>query len=150
MLTKIHKAEALFSQDFEPVDIEVFSSEILNAVRYKHYKNSKKFEVKTEKVGSVILNKKLFTSLLLNLCKSSEKIEISSFAGNILMKAYRTNLQEHKKLIEALGGTYFFMHHTNTVAILISAKKTDKTPKSEIKDWEYLLNPLSVVNIYLS
>ena len=147
---KIHKAEAIFSQNSEPTNVGIFSLEILNAVKLKQYENNKKFNFKTDEIGTVILNKKLFTALLLNLAKSSEKIEILSLKNSILIKAYKATPKEHKRLIKALGGAYFFIHHTNTLAVLINCQKTDKAPKKEIKDWEYLLNPLSVVNIYLS
>lgn len=147
-LMKIHKAEALFSTDIEPLDVKNFSTEILKAVFIKKSENGEKFRFKTENTGVFLINKKLFTSLLLSLCQNADNINIGLFNEKILITA--TGKSFNNTLFKAIGATCFFERKNKTLSVLISAPKTDKKPKDNEKDWEYILNPLSVVNIYLN
>lgn len=149
-LMKIHKAEALFTTDAEPLDVKDFSLEILKAVFLKSLENGKAFRFKTENTGVFLINKKLYTSLLLSLCRDAEKIEVGLYKEKLLVSAYRSDNNEITKLLKALNAVSFFERKTETLSVLITASKTDKKPKDSEKDWEYILNPLSVVNIYFN
>ena len=149
-LMKIHKAEALFSYEEEPANIKDFSSEILKAVFLKLKEKNKSFHFRIQKTGIFLINKKLFSSLLLCLCRNAEKIEIGTLCGKIFIKAEKTDLIELKKLLKAINAEYFFERKNRKLLIIINATKTDKKPCGNEKDWEYILNPLSVVNIYLN
>ncbi len=147
-LMKIHRAEALFRETAEPIDIKSFCDEILKAVFIKKTENKKGFGFRVSAMGIFIINKKLFTSLLLSLCKDTNKIKIDLLNGKILITASVTKFD--LKIINAIGATYFFERKTKQLYILITAQKTKKAPTGTEKDWEYILNPLSVVNVYLN
>ncbi len=147
-LMKIHKAEALFTTATEPLNVKDFSLEILKAVFIKKIENGISFKFKTENTGIFLINKKLYTSLLLSLCKNAQKIEVELYKERLLITAYRSGINEYKKLIKTFGADFFYERNTQTLSVLITAPKTDKKPKEHEKDWEYILNPLSVVNIY--
>lgn len=149
-LMKIHKAEAIFSVETEPIDIKEYSSEILKAAFLKLIEKNRNFRFKAKKTGVFLINKKLFASLLITLCRTSNKIEVDLYKEKILIKATTVNLMESVRLLNSLKATYFFETKTETLSVLINAPKTDKNPLENIKDWEYILNPLSVVNIYLN
>ena len=149
-LEKINRFEALISQDIEPLDIKNFSLEILKAIYIKKTENSQNFSFKLNDTGVYLINKKRFTSLLLTLCLYSKRIEINLYKEKILISSFDTEFIELTKLLNLLNAKYFFERKKKNLFVLISATKTDKLPAKCEKDWEYLLNPLSVVNIYLN
>ena len=149
-LTKIHKAESLFCDEILPLDIKDFSTEIFKAIFLKLIENNKQFHFKIKDIGTFLINKKSLTSLLLILSKNSSGIEISVYNEKILIKAKNFSGEINIKLIKKLNGIYFYELKNHTLSILINAPKTSKTSLETEKDWEYILNPLSVVNIYLN
>ena len=149
-LVIIHKFEALISQETEPINIKSFSLEILRAVYLKLIEKNSKFSFKITDTGVFLINKKLYTSLLLSLCQNSEQIEVGLYKEKILISAFNTKFKDISKFLFHLNAKYFFERKNKSLYILITAPKTDKKPENNEKDWEYILNPLSVVNIYLT
>lgn len=147
-LMKIHRAEALFCDNTEPINIKTFTDEILKAVFIKKTENEQGFGFRTSAIGTFLINKKLYTSLLLSLCRKTDRIKVDLLNEKILITASVENFD--LKIIKAIGGNHFFERKSKQLYILITAPKTNKTPIDCEKDWEYILNPLSVVNIYLN
>ena len=146
-LMKIHRAEALLSNATEPINIKEFTDEILKAVFIKKTENEQSFGFRVSATGNFLINKKLYTSLLLSLCCETDKVKVDLLNEKILITASVESFDLN--LINAIGATHFYERKTKQLYILITAPKTNKTPKETEKDWEYILNPLSVVNIYL-
>lgn len=149
-LKKIHRIEALLSDKKEPINIKSFSLELLKAVFIKKLENNTKLRFTIDNTNTFLINKKLYTSLLLTLCKDTEKIEIKLYNEKILIKAINADTKDILNLIKKLDAIYFHEFKTKNLFILINAEKTSKIPEKYEKDWEYILNPLSVVNIYLN
>ena len=148
-LMKIHTAESLFTDYEEPTHIGNFTLEILKAVKIKKLEKHQEFEFKVSKTDVFLINKKLFTTLLLILSKNSSKLAVKQYRGKVLIITNHKEKSEILKLLKKLNGKYFFEVKTKLFYILLNLPKTSKKPKEEEKDWEYILNPLSVVNIYL-
>lgn len=146
-LMKIHRAEALFTEAAEPINIKEFSDEILKAVFIKKTENEQGFGFRVSAKGTFLINKKRITSLILSLCQKTRRIKIDLLNEKILITASVENYD--LKLINKIGATHFYERKTKKLYILMTAPKTEKLPKDTEKDWEYILNPLSVVNIYL-
>lgn len=147
-LMKIYKAEAIFSEATEPINIKEYTDEILKAVFIKKTESEKAFGFRVSAKDTFLINKKLYTSLLLTLCREADKIKIDLLNEKILITASVESYDS--KLINSIGATHFYERKTKKLYILITVPKTEKTPKDTEKDWEYILNPLSVVNIYLN
>ena len=146
-LMKIHRAEALLSNATEPINIKEFTDEILKAVFIKKTENEQSFGFRVSATGNFLINKKLYTSLLLSLCHETDRIKVDLLNEKILITASVGSFDLN--LIKAIGATHFYERKTKQLYILITAPKTNKTPTETEKDWEYILNPLSIVNIYL-
>ena len=65
-----------------------------------------------------------------------------------MISALDINSNDFKKLVLALGGTYFY--HNKKIIIIIPADKTDKKANPIKKEWVSLDNPFSLVNIFLN
>ncbi len=147
-LMKIHRAEALFCDTAEPIDIKSYTDEILKAVFIKKTENEQGFGFRISATGTFLINKKVYTSLLLSLCRETDRIKVDLLNGKILITALVEKFDS--KILKTIGATHFFERKTKQLYILITALKTNKTPSETEKDWEYILNPLSAVNIYLN
>ena len=147
-MRKIYTAEALLCGDFiEPVDIGKLSSQILSAVYIKSIEKNLPFEFKIDCKGNVLINKKLYTALLLNLCKKAEKITLISLNGQILIKARNANKKTAFSLSKALGGIIFFERKLKSFIIILSPTATDK--KAENNIYFDLNNPFCEVNYFI-
>lgn len=148
-LKKIHRAEALFSDYKIPIELNFFNSELLKAVYLKKLEQKKPFGFKLKTNGTFLINKKLYISFLLSLCENSCCIKASVKKDSILIISKGEISSAAKKLLKSLNGYFFYNMKSNTVLAVIPADRTSKSPIKTKKDWEYLLNPLSAVNIYL-
>ncbi len=146
---KIHRAEALYFNEAEPIDIACFSNEVLKAVFIKKTELAEEFFFSSEACGNYIINIKTYLALLLSLSKKAKQINIKKYNNKIVIKVYGANLIENVILIRKLGGIYFKETVNDILYILIPATKTDKSGAECKKDWTDLSNPLSVINCYL-
>ncbi len=146
---KIHKAEALYCNEAEPIDIAGLSNDVLNAVFIKKTEIGEKFFFSAEPVGNYIINIKVFFALLLSLSKKAKQINIKKHNNEILIKAYNADLIENALLIKKLGGIYFKETVNNVLYMIIPVTKTNKMSIEYKRDWTDLSNPLSVINCYL-
>lgn len=147
---KIHKAEALFSNLCEPCNIGEYSFEVLKAVFLKRLEQNGDFRFKISQTGTFIINKKLFLSLILTLCKTTKKIEIGLAEERVFIKARQVQITDIQKYLKGINAKCFYEIKSGNALIILTLTKTQKMPTQNEKDWEYILNPLSVVNIYLS
>lgn len=149
-LKKIHQAEALYSTAKTPIEINSFTTELLKAVFLKKLESNEKFNFNIKTNGTFLINKKLYTSFLLCICKNSHEIEILQMRGNIAIIFDGQTPQKTKKFLNVLKGYLLKDIKSNRTLTVIPLEKTDKNPLKTEKDWEYILNPLSEVNIYLN
>ena len=147
---KIYRAEALYCNEAEPIDITVFSNEVLNSVFIKKTELAEEFFFSAQPVGNYNINIKAYYILLLSLSKKAKRIVIKDYNNEILIKAYKADLIENIILIKKLNGVYFKETVSDVLYILISATKTDKSGTQYKRDWKDLSNPLSAINCYLA
>lgn len=148
-LEKINIAEALFYKDFkEPVYIKELSFSLLCYSLPLLLPQNKNPYLKIDIYSNFLINKKLLAILFLKLIKASKRIEIKNHKSKIMISALDINSNNFKKLVLALGGTYFY--HNKKIIIVIPADKTDKKANPIKKEWVSLDNPFSLVNIFLN
>ena len=151
-LRKIYQAEALFSRDAEiPTDICNFLSHLLTAVYIKKSESGIPFYFNIRINGNFLLSPKIYTALILSICRNAESIEIYRQNGSIIIRAASENIKHSLKLIKKLKGCVYFERITNTALIVLPITATDKKTelcKPNVLE-EYLFNPFSAVNIYL-
>lgn len=150
MLSKIYKAEALNSNELVPTNLTEFTNKILTAVYVKKKEKGKVFTFFTEDIGKCIINKKLYLSLILLLCKQSDKITIKKTGEKILIRSKINKAFHIEKEVKKLNGLYLGELKTNLVCIALTPHKTNKRQVKYEKDWLQITNPLSMINCYLS
>ena len=145
-LRKIHLAEALYSNQKLPVNIYDYSLSLLKAARDKKADTNKAFDFFVSYLDRVIINPKLFTAILLSICNKSSRISLSSDRGKLVIKAELNGNFQFRKIPD-----YTFLKEINSgrLVVIIDAEKTKKPAIKYETDSEFLLNPLSVINIYL-
>jgi len=147
-LCKIYIAESYYKNNpCVPLDIRDYSLSLFCAVAFLKYKQNKKFEFSVDTDGNFLINKSIFTVLLLKLCKECEIIDIKAGSSGIII-----NLKgNHKKSLSALKklkGFYFYSSKTNNGKFVIPAKKTDQKSVSFPSVWENIHNRFSPVNLF--
>lgn len=149
-LEKISLAEAIYYKDFkEPVDIFDFSLPLLISA-FTVSLNERKIIFDITATGNYILNPKLFEILILSLCKTASKIKIETIRQKIIIKANTKKNKTIQKIINALNGICFYEDRKTTLFIALPFEKTDKKAIKIKREWEYLNDPFSLVNIFLS
>lgn len=149
-LMKIHKAEAINEKNFEQVNCDDYFGELLKAVYFKKINYNKEFSYYIGKSGNLIINKKLATCLILTLAKITNKITIQLINEKIVLKANNICENYLAELINNAEIDYFYERKNNTILFLINTQKSNTHHKNNLMWWEYVSNPLSVVNIYLN
>ncbi len=147
-LSKIYTAESYFHKNFyEPVNIEKLALSLLCAVAIIKFKQNKNFsfEVTTDK--NFLINKNIFTVLILNLCKDCEQIYIHTSENQIII-GFKGN---HKKSLSALRktkGFYFYSLKTKSGKIIIPAEETLEKSVNFPSEWENIFDRFSPVNLF--
>lgn len=149
MLIKIYEAEAKFSYEEKmPIDIGEFSHKLLLAAHLLLLNKNRNTYFKVNIKGIFYINKKLFTALLLNICKSSDTVFVYYLNGRIIVKC-KTAVKLNFAITKFLNAVSLFETKSQTQIIFIKADKTDKKGCNTEKEWD-ILNPFSPVNIYLT
>ncbi len=147
-LSKIYTAESYFYKNQkQPLDIENFCYSIFYAVsiiKFKHFQN---FDFKIHSQGNFLINKKLFTVFLLNLCLDCNEILVTTNQSHIEIN-FKGKYKKSLKALEKLKGFYFYSLNQNYGKIVIPAVKTDRTSESFESEWENIFNRFSAVNIF--
>lgn len=143
-LCKIYTAEAFYgAKNLQPLNIQNFVLELFYAVSVIKPEN---FVFSANCHGNFLINKNVFTVLLLNLCKECEEIKIS-FKKNIIIDFKG----KHKKALSALKnlrGFYFYLDNTNAGKFIIPVLNTNKKSVSFANAWENIFDQFSPVNLF--
>lgn len=147
-MRKIYIAEALLFDSYEqPINISLLSSQILSAVYIKKTEKNIPFEFKVKLNGNFITNKKLYTALLLNICKDSQKVSLFLLNGKIAIKATNANKKIIIPLTKKLKGIAFFEKKSKDFIIILKLTATGK--KAEKNIYLDLQDPFSPINFFI-
>lgn len=150
-LRKIYIAEALLlNENAVPINIQNLIYNLLDSVYIIKKEKEIHFSFNLAPLKNSIIKQKVFTAFLLELCRISSEINISQFAGNIIIKCEGEIPEYCILLLKKLGGITFYERKTNRTICAIPVIETEKTPIKQYETTEsYVLNPLSIVNIFL-
>jgi len=147
-LRKIYEAEAILGyKNIAPVNLSVFFNSLLLSAYIKLLQKDLPLDFFIEVYGNFLINRKLLTALLLNLCCITNKIKIYYEREKIVIECQTEN-KVKPVILKALKAVHFYEIKTKKYIIIISAEKTAKDSLKTEKEWD-ILNPFSPVNIYL-
>lgn len=145
-LRKLYTIEAVLNKNFSSaVNISDFCLNLLQAV--KDIKPSFNFKIKSD--GNYYINKKLFTVLLLTLCKEVENIKIETTKSHILITV-PSKTKSSLFCLKKLKGYFLCEIKSNRFLFLIPCQKTSEKPKKTETEWEYLFDQFSPLNIFFN
>lgn len=143
-LKKIYEFEAITDKEIIPINPEKICGEILTAV---FIKKEVVFMIDTK--NSYLINKKAFIALLLNLCVTTNYLEIIEIDNKLVIKGNFLFNNQIKRLLQVLKGVIFKDTKTSVYYLLFNFPKTKKESEDFEQAYYMLQNPLSVINLYL-
>ncbi len=142
-LSKIYSAEAFFYHHKQPLNIEKFAWGLLGAASL----------IKPEKLvfsvncrGNFLINKNIFTVLLLNLSKECSLIEIE--VKKDILISFTGNCRKALSALKKLKGFYFYSINTNCGKFIIPVLKTNQESIPFENVWENIAYQFSPVNLF--
>lgn len=142
-LKKIYLAEAfLYNNIKESVNIELLSFNLLCCVR-----SVKEFGFKTKVYKNVLINKKLYTALILLLAANSHYLTVK-FKDGIIIKG-KGEIKNSLKVIKYLDGFSLLDLKTMEYLIYIPAEETDLSPTPTVTQWELIFDKFSEFHLFL-
>lgn len=144
-LKKIYEFEAITNREIVPINPEKLCGEILTAVFIKRETD---FLIDTK--NSYLINKKAFIALLMNLCSTTNYIEVFEFQNKLVLKGKFNIIKQTKSLLNFLKGTALKDTKSCVYYILFNFPKTQKESEDCEQAYYLLQNPLSVINLYLA
>lgn len=153
-LKKIMLCEAILSKgDKEPLNIQKYSDSLLGAAVIILLQRGKRLSVRLSGGGAFLINRRLFTSLLLTAadnCGKSGDIFILAEEKRIVIKFKGISISGiYKTLADALGGTLLKTVRGDRAIIALPAEKTAEKPRGFQNEWSQLLDRFSPVNVFL-
>ncbi len=149
LLKKIYKVEALYnSGEIFPIDIYRFSISVLDAALVLSSKH-KNYCYNIDYTGSFLINKRLYTTLLLSLFSKNIPLTIYTYRDRLIIKTHSLIPKNCKKNIFAMNGLILTSTISNDQIIMLSAPKTNKKPIYTESEFELLSNPFSPIHIFL-
>lgn len=144
-LLKIYTAEALlYRKTVQPANTFKLINNLLNAA--KTFKPELNFTLCKIPDTRFLINKKIFSVLLLFIAKSVDFINIS-FVRDYLKITYSQNYKPPLYLINSLKAQFFSEIFTNNTAICIPIKETVENSVYIESDTEYIFDRFSLVNV---
>ncbi len=150
-LQKIIEAEAMYKPtEPEPINLKLFLNEILTAVFLRKIILNRNFDYYFKIENSFLIDIKIFTNLLLQICSETEYIEIFEKRKMLIIKAFVPKTQKINLLTKKLNGYVLRELKENTLYLIFNFQITDKKAR-DFEDANRLLqNPLSYVNLYIN
>ena len=156
-LKKIAIAEALY-RPAHPVctNVAELCDSLLGSCLLKLSRHKKYLSTAFVGGGNYFVDQKLLLLLLLELtatcfegkhCEISVNCEEDGIRFTATGKAKKGYLAP---LVKKSGAALFKDSAANVTVIHILAQKTDEIPPPNLKEWEYLCDPLSLIHIFLS
>ena len=150
MLKIIYETEAVLTEQNEkPIDISAAVHSLFTAVYLKKAAKTQKFEFSVNADGNYILDKKIFTVILLKICSLTEFIELFTSCGKIAVRFYGRAEKSTNRLLEKINATSLYECNTNCTVIVFNFTKTAKKTADFEGFYGHLENPFSAVNLYL-
>ncbi len=143
-LKKINRIECFYNKTSPcPLDVEHFCYELFTAIFLK-----KKFDYFINITGNYLIDKKIFTILILEICETANYLEIKDFNGGFIISGnFKTN-KNINFLTKKLKGAAFKDISKNINYIKFNFSKTQKKSGDFETAYALLQNPLSLVNLY--
>lgn len=149
-LCKIYEAEAILTvQPLLPINLKAYAYELLTAIFLKKLTENKSFDFFVNISGNYLFKKKIFTALILNVCRQAEYIEIFEIKKNTVVRADFKNTERIEILVKKLNGQILFEKITERCLLVIPLDSTEKKSEDFEAAYTLLQNPLSPVNFYL-
>lgn len=149
-MRKLYDAEAiLIKNESQPFNIENYFNQLLTAIHLRKFINNINFKFQVNISGNFIFDKKILSSLILNICRQTDFISIFELNKKILIK---TKIEPNRKLnliIKKLNGKMLCECKTKKVLIILQFDYTEKATRDFEDAYTLLKNPLSPVNFYL-
>lgn len=142
-LSKIYTAEAFFYHHKQPLNIEKFACGLLGAASLIK-PNKLVFSVNCR--GNFLINKNLFTVLLLNLSKECSLIEIE-IEGDIVI-SFTGKCKKALSALKNLRGFYFYSINTQRGKFIIPVLKINEKSIPFENEWENISYQFSPVNLF--
>ncbi len=150
-LKRIYNAESFYLQEEPlPYDLFKFLFNLLTAIYIVKKEKGLEFVFDINIRKNCLINLKPFTYLILNLCANADRIEISNTKGNLIIKTNTIKTKYSLKIIKKLKGCIYYERKSGKMLISLPFTETDKKPVySTCTTEEYIINPLSVVNVFM-
>ncbi len=149
LLKKIYQAEALYNyNEILPIDIYRYSVSVLDSAlilssRHKNYYYDIDF------TGSFLINKRLYTALLLLLFSKNISFKAYTCQNRLIIRTDTAIPKRFKKIIFAMNGLILTSTLSKNQIIMLSASRTSKKPIYTESEFELLANPFSPIHIFL-
>ncbi len=144
-LKKIYEFEAINNREIKPINPEKLCGEILTALFIK-----REIDFLIDTKNNYLINKKAFIALLMNLCGTTNYIEIIELQNKLVLKGKFNINKRVKRLLNFLKGTLFKDTKSDVYYLLLNFPKTQKESEDFEQAYYLLQNPLSVINLYLA
>ena len=143
-LKKITLAEALASKN-------ELSDSLLGTAQILMLKNAEPLKVELDGGGVFLINKQLYTALVLELVDCGcEKLAVISRSPNTVIKARRLcKYGNLPKIVKAMSGDLMVETKSGAAIIRFPSPSTTLKAKKTENEWYYLLDSFSPVNIWL-
>lgn len=147
-LKKIYIAEALFAKDsLLPYSLAELSLPLLSSSQILLEEKGEFIDFSLSGDGVYLLNKRLFTLLLLQLCLDGSSIRLYAKEQKIVI-SFCGEIKNSLSFIKAMKGCYFYEKFSQKAAIVLPARKCSEKPQECENEWHYIFDRFSPVNLY--
>ena len=148
ILKKIYFIEAILkSGEEQPLAVGAFSKELLGALQIKRMENGEKLRFSVETDIVVLTDLKVLEILLVLIVENTSYIRIFSAKRRLVIETQSIDKGIISPLITALKGNSFYELKSGRNYIVIPASVTAKPSVKIKREWEYLQDPFSSVNL---
>ena len=149
-LRTIYNFEALITKkEPVPVNLNSWLTELLIAVYFKKNLKGKIFTFSVKLNDNYLVDKKIFSALILNIAKKGNFIKIENIKGKTIIKSDILPTQKIYQITKKLNGLILKELKQKNCVICIPLSATNKKTREFENGINMIQNPLSIVNIYL-
>lgn len=148
-LKTIYDFEAILSNTLSTINIEKEYYEFFAAIYLKKIKKDKKFTFFINANGNYLINRKLFTALLLNLSLNCNEITLQNKENLIIVSGDFQINSKIKIMVKKLNGAYLREIKSNKTLLVFPFNKSQNKAENFEYAYSLLQNSLSIINCYL-